>query len=581
MEFYGHRFRRIVPSLALVLVFTAIVGRYLLWADEFKSLGKHIFHSAFFSENILLNREVNYFDISADFKPLLHFWSLGIEEQFYLVWPVLLVLCVGKKKIFSPVLVFGLGVISLVYKLYEIDQTRSDLFYLLPARFWELTAGGVLAYAQIRRAKSSVQSFSSHVLSAFAFTMLLGWAFLPVTGMAPARWHMILSVLIPVLTTFGLIFAGEDAWVNRKILSQKPMLFIGKISYPLYLWHWVILSFIRIHFHHISEAPPPTMTILAGVASAFILAWISYHYVEIPVQRRLFSDKLPAKKNLSYVVSGLTVIALIGLTGFAFKNGKLLTASQARQEKLLDAYDRFKHDVHARDSAYRNECNFYSTKIIDKTCYTPQRPRKVFIWGDSHAQQLNHGLLTHLPSDTSLLQVASSLCPASIHFDNSLEYCNHGNQFALEKIGEVKPDVVILAKEQGHESMDWEELARHLRSLGVKKVIVLGPVPQWHPTLYQIIAHSYLDNVPTYLEDGIRKDIFLTDEKMKTKFSNNEYFVYISLLDSLCHAHACKTLAGPDIMTDLITTDSGHLSLAGSEYIAKNIIIPVLKRFLR
>lgn len=583
LDFYARRSRRIAPALVLVLAATWVAGRYLLWADEFKSLGNHVLNSAFFVENMQLARETNYFDVAADYKPLLHFWSLGIEEQFYLIWPIVLVLCCRGKRRWGWLAIGGLGFLSLAYKLSEPNQADVRVFYHLPARFWELMLGGALAYYEFHRPRSapSKTGLMSSFLGVGALVSLIAYSLWFDPRLSSHRWYMAASTLLPTIATFALIALGSPrSWLNRAFLSLPTMTFIGKVSYPFYLWHWVVLSFLRIHYSHLGKAPPDIALCSLAVLCSFALAWLTYRFVELPAQHKLFAGLSIGSRNWAYVTSALGALVLLGALGGGVKKGIFLTRDQKRQETLLDAYGKFKFHDPELGRAYRDDCNLHARKTIDPSCYTPRAEKHVFIWGDSHAQHLNFGLKQALPTDVSLLQVASSLCEPSVRDDRN-DSCNKWNAFAIDKIRITRPEVVILGQDKRHEATNWTEIAHKLKSFGVKHVIVVGPMPQWQPDLYQIVARRYLDNVPKRISYGTKDDVFKTNQIMKERYSSNSDFVYVSLIDLLCEGRECLTQVGSNLLTDLVTIDYGHLSLAGSTYVSKKALAPIILKQLQ
>ncbi|WP_166301150.1 acyltransferase family protein [Bradyrhizobium sp. 2S1] len=271
--FYSRRARRIFPALTVCLAASLAYGFVALTPSELAQLGKHVFFGAGFLSNIALWSEAGYFDTAASYKPLLHLWSLGIEEQFYILWPVLLWGAFRLKANLRWLLVVLLIVSFGVNVALSIADLSND-FYLPISRFWELLVGGALALfgrrvaagAQLRSA-ASIAGAGALLSSVALFTPELrypGWfALLPVAGAA------------------AMIFAGPDAPINRAVLSSRACVAVGLISYPLYIWHWPLISYAYV----IRLGKPPTpLLALALVSASFLLAWITYRFVELPVR---------------------------------------------------------------------------------------------------------------------------------------------------------------------------------------------------------------------------------------------------------------------------------------------------------
>lgn len=322
-EFYARRIRRIFPALIVVMSACLVFGWFSLLTDEYKQLGKHIAGGASFISNFLLWHESGYFDNSAETKPLLHLWSLGIEEQFYIVWPLLLWLTWKRKlNFFAVTLVIALG--SFYLNISSIKQDPVAAFYSPLTRFWELMCGGLLAWIIIYKKeilsgiKLKIDSvFASSIyrdlnieveksnilanLSAFIGLALLalGFAIITKDSTFPGAW-----ALVPVLGASFIIFSGPIAWVNRKILSTKILVWFGLISYPLYLWHWPLLSFARI----IENGVPSRSIRISAVVISILLAWLTMKWIEKPF--RYGNQRIGLK-----VATLCTLACVIGFSG--------------------------------------------------------------------------------------------------------------------------------------------------------------------------------------------------------------------------------------------------------------------------
>lgn len=319
--FYANRIKRIFPALLLVLGVCAVFGWFSLLPDEYAQLGKHILGGAGYVENLVLRREAGYFDTSSFLKPLMHLWSLGIEEQFYLTYPFLL-WAVWRLRGNLLAVIVSLVLISFSLNVWQVRSDAAGSFFLPQTRFWELWIGGALAYLDIfrpdvgRRLTGSWANLASrfpvqkqtsssagivpNILSMVGMA-LIGVSLLLVHESAFPGWW----ALLPVCGASLLILAGPAAWINRRILSNRVAVFVGLISYPLYLWHWPILSFARIiRGEDLSRAIR-----IAAVCLSFLLAWATWRFVESPIR---FGRKIWIKTAALAVIS--VVIACIGYT---------------------------------------------------------------------------------------------------------------------------------------------------------------------------------------------------------------------------------------------------------------------------
>jgi peptidoglycan/LPS O-acetylase OafA/YrhL len=329
-QFYVRRIRRIFPALIVVLVGCLVAGWLVLFSVEYMALGKHVAGSAGFVSNFLLWNEAGYFDKAAATKPLLHIWSLGIEEQFYIIWPLLLYLT-WKRRAATPTLLLLLLIVSFTFNVRSAHVDPAADFYSPLTRFWELMAGALLAYLslhkydlaerphkpprpalQVTGALAAPGTIASNVV-AFAGLVLIVASVLTLDGTRefPGWW-----ALLPVVGTCLLIASGPLTLINSKLLATRGLVAIGLISYPLYLWHWPLLSFIRI----VDGRPPSPTAATLVILSSFALAWLTYLVIERPLR---FGKSAQTKATILLVVMGLTGSAgylIYANHGFAFRN---------------------------------------------------------------------------------------------------------------------------------------------------------------------------------------------------------------------------------------------------------------------
>jgi peptidoglycan/LPS O-acetylase OafA/YrhL len=292
--FYANRIKRIFPALIVVLAACFALGWFFLLPDEYTQLGKHMVGAAGYIENLVLRREAGYFDIKSNLKPLMHLWSLGIEEQFYLTYPFFLWSVWRFRRNLWTVLL-SITLVSFGLNIWQVHRDPVGAFFLPQTRCWELMVGGAFACWRLLGQEAGsrpgqhwvsnfIESGSLPVPSAVARNAFSGLGLLLV-AMAVLRIHENDPfpgwwALLPVGGASLLILGGPDAWINRRILANKPMVFVGLISYPLYLWHWPMLTFPRI----IRGSELSVATRTAGVLLSFGLAWATWHYIERPIR---------------------------------------------------------------------------------------------------------------------------------------------------------------------------------------------------------------------------------------------------------------------------------------------------------
>jgi peptidoglycan/LPS O-acetylase OafA/YrhL len=301
LDFYSRRIRRIFPALFLVVAATLLVGWYVLLPDEFARLGKHLAAGAGFATNFVLWGEAGYFDASSDTKPLLHLWSLAIEEQFYIFWPLILSLFWRFKRglLLATLTVAAL---SFAYNVFSVGHHPLAAFYSPLARFWELMLGGVLAYL-VRHDSAWLTRFG--VLRAGLGLLLIGISVFAIDRefAFPGYW-----ALLPTLGAFLAISAGFGNPISRYVLGNRLMAGIGLISYPLYLWHWPILVFAKIVKGNLLT---PTDRV-AAIAASVALAFLTYRFVETPIRH---ASALRVPQALFAAMAGAGAIGLLIFAG--------------------------------------------------------------------------------------------------------------------------------------------------------------------------------------------------------------------------------------------------------------------------
>jgi peptidoglycan/LPS O-acetylase OafA/YrhL len=295
------RIRRIFPALVVVMAATFAAGWWVLLADEFSQLGKHVLASAGFVQNLVLWNEAGYFDTAAESKPLLHLWSLAVEEQFYIFWPLLLGLAWKRKGRAVLIWMAVASALSFLLNVGSVHRSPEAAFYSPLSRIWELAAGAILAYTALRRQPfRSVFHRESTSVAGLLF-IALGLVLIHREKAFPGWW-----ALLPVLGACLCIAAGPGAWLNRHLLGSRIAVWFGLISYPLYLWHWPLLAYARV----VAGDTPVRSVRMAAVLLAIALAWLTYRWLEKPLRRRAGAS----------VVTGLAaaMLALVALGAFAF-----------------------------------------------------------------------------------------------------------------------------------------------------------------------------------------------------------------------------------------------------------------------
>jgi peptidoglycan/LPS O-acetylase OafA/YrhL len=396
--FYASRVRRLFPSLLVVLLSCLFFGWFALLSDEYKLLGKHISATALLIPNWIIWSDSGYFDYAANSKPLLHLWSLGVEEQFYLCWP--LTFCLLYRHRFN---VLGATCILLLcsffLNLYMIEKYPSASFFWPFTRAWELLAGSLLAQLMhsgfgvsgARKAKLADNRLLKQSISILGVLMLsVGLLVIDQEKRFPGG-----LTLLPVIGTLLIIAAGPQSWFNQTVLSHRLLVGIGLISYPLYLWHWPLLSFATI----LEQNQPAWQVRSLCIAVAFLLSWLTYVCIERPAR---FGRHLKAKTYS--LITLMLITACLGFATYASEGFKSRFANQLIEVQIADlTFD------------MPTSSDWYCSQVSNEgpRCLASGPAPTAVVMGDSHALTIYPGLVARFQSkgQTLALYGGSDGCP--------------------------------------------------------------------------------------------------------------------------------------------------------------------------
>ena len=599
-DFYAKRAKRIFPALITVMACLWIFGWFAFFPSQFATLGKHQNTSAFFYQNFRLIGEGDYFDVSATLKPLLHLWSLSIEEQFYVVWPGFLLLLLRFKRAVYPAIVTIL-VASLAFCLVETLRAPVSAYYLPWSRAWELALGALIAWRELFLPRPAVaRNLAPDLRILIGLGAMLGAMVLLGEDQPFPGWR----ALVPTLGC-GLILATPDAGWGRRLLAHPVAAFVGAISYPLYLWHWSLFSAARIT---LGERLPTTTLVLLIVASV-AAATLTYRLIEQPVARIFTRHRWRVALALTL---GLAAIGGLGIStarqgGFPDRYPAQVAnvlnfpgRDVARQNALYGENTclyNFRMNFGTADWHRANVARFFSANdclaVKDKTKPT------IVVVGDSHGGHLRPGLLEEFGAQANILQFDSFYCVPLIE-DVAIasgragtERCHALNEFIFAKLREIKPAVVVLGAyfwqyENDREWIypDYAQImlrdAQRLHRDGIGSIVVAGELPAWDPTLPEVIGREILrgEKPAVFSRDGLRVSALETDRKLKM-LPWGEGVQYVSLIDQLCNDQGCRRMAGDAMPDDIMARDYGHLTRAGSIYVVSNLLGPVIRAALK
>ena len=342
-DFYIRRICRIFPALVIVLSITAVVGWTWLLPGDWERLGQEIHGSAFFFVNFVFLSQAGYFDEASITKPLLHLWSLSIEEQFYVVWPIATLLACRIRGALPLLLVVGIFT-SFAFNLKTITTNPVAAFYMPGTRAWELLIGCLLAFrlkfeeSPIALRFSAIETIFAPELRAFCGLGLIAMAAMFFDSHQPyPGWR----ALFPTTGAALLIAAGSNATINRALLSNRPMIFIGLISYPLYLWHWPILSFVTIY----QGVTPSVQERLGLVLLAFGCAVGTFYLLERPI-------RFGRQRRRAAVVMAIFCATLGGLGSLIAWDGIQPNASRYGVDRIVAASNDWAYPTSDLDSEF-------------------------------------------------------------------------------------------------------------------------------------------------------------------------------------------------------------------------------------
>ena len=553
LGFYQRRIRRIFPALIVVLCTALVLGWLWMLPTAYAQLSADVVASAAFISNFALLWQSGYFDVESAKKPLLHLWSLGIEEQFYLFWPLILILAARLRlSILAVAAVIGLA--SFVLNVALIGSNPVATFYLPFTRAWELLAGAVLAcgWSQI-----SQTSAASNWRAAVGLGLLTVAAGILATNSAFPGWWALLPV-----TGSALLLSAPEAWICRTALASRPLVWIGLISYPLYLWHWPMLVFFEIiKFGSLTLLERELILLLST-----LLAWLTYRLIETP-----FRFGRPGARKIAALSVGMVLVALAGGAvvqgrGFDFRLPPEIRAmAQVRTESLKWRVHECLLDT-AREMSFADSC-------VDR-----DRHPLVFVWGDSTAGALLPGLRKAQQSrEFGIAQFTASSCVPALNADVvGTPNCRAINDRIMARARALDPDIVLLHGPTDGPYLDnVAETVVALKKATKARVVVLGPVPTWQRGLpNEVLRYFMLHHrlIPERSGDAVSSN--WPDAILRAKLVPLGA-EYISVWDALCNADGCLTRIG-DTARDISASDQVHLTEKASQFLIGAIIGRVL-----
>lgn len=555
LRFYERRARRILPALVFVVACCLPFAWFWMLPDQLEAFSRSLIAVALFASNILFWRESGYFSAEAEEKPLLHTWSLAVEEQYYVFFPLFLFFAwrFGRQRVFWLIVLFACA--SLALSEWGWRNKPEANFYLAPTRAWELFAGSIAAFMLHGR-----EPRASNALSLAGLGCILAAMFL-YDGATP---FPSLYSLLPVAGVVLIILFGTETTLAGRLLSRPLCVGIGLVSYSAYLWHQPLFAFARLRAVH--EPSALLMAVLAALS--FGLACLSWRFVEQPFRAR--GPQPAAARVLGATAAVLAAVLLIGALGVANKGfmGRLTPAEQ----------EIYTYNAYPRADLYRSGTCFLDVPDDERdfaaACFSDQ---ETVLLGDSYTASLAAGFRDR----GEVGQLTASGCPPVLAYRSALRpNCGRVNGFRIAEAIRAQPETVILNArwslymDPASRFFDAEfpthlaETIGRLKAGGIEDVVVIGGFPEFHPTLpRRLLAQNLGLDAPRRLDLDLAA-IAAADEDIR-RAAGAAGARYLSVLDALCDAAACDAVVEERGGYYPIAWDYGHLTAQGSRHIVR------------
>lgn len=552
-NFYAKRIRRLFPALLFLLAVCGLLILFVGLPNEISTYGMGAIAAAFYVSNHYFLSRSDYFDEGLESDPLLHTWSLSVEEQFYLVFPLLLLLIFRVNKKHAGIWLFVVAALSLLLSELLLEEHRSTSFFIAPSRFWQFLAGSMLAIMPL---KSKLPSALMDVLNLVGLSALLWgiWAFSDQT-LFPG-----FSALLPTLGTVLVIFAGQqEGLITFRLLANPVTRFFSNISYSLYLWHWPLIVFYKLQL----VPQPASEDRYLLIALSIVLGYLSWRFVERPFRHIELKNRAR-----SVITAGAVASALVAIFGAAlvFSEG----GKQRFTDEQLSYLEYLSYDA---DPFYRTDECFMTSRtegVRDfrrDICvnFNVEKPN-VLIVGDSHSAQYVAAFKESIDA-VEFSQVNASGCRPLVSYKGE-KRCTEMTRLAFEDIAnQYKFDAIIIAGRWESEDMDAIHETVNYLSQKTTNVIVLGPIIEYRQALPRLLVRyggdeDALKNARTY------KRIEALDHRMRSllELSSTEYY---SILQTMCTGNDCLLFSKDG---SPIQFDASHLTHTGALDVVKALL---------
>jgi peptidoglycan/LPS O-acetylase OafA/YrhL len=565
-RFYERRIRRIFPALFFLLAISAIFASLFLLPPDVVLFSRSMLASTLSASNFYFWATSNYFEAPAAVMPLLHTWSLAVEEQFYILFPIFIVFVHRYLPKYLRVVVIVVAVMSFVWSVVDVRLDPGAAFFLPFTRVWELLLGTVLALRVIPAPRSQVLRECLAVGGALG--ILLPIFVLTQNSPFPGE-----NALLPCAGAGAIILAGQDGkTITSRLLSWKPVVFLGLISYSLYLWHWPLLVFSRIAVFRTMDVPVAHVHLVLAILS-IVIAAASWRFVETPFRA---GPLRPRKRTI--LIFGAACVTVFGIAALFLSSTRGFSGRYPPSVSVIASYGNYKESYPGEFEVVfglghcfldRNEA---VADFDEAGCLAAVSGKKqVLVFGDSHAANLRYGLESSFPN-VHFLQATSSACPPTLaQRPTSTRECK---QFVNEVVNEYIrrkgiTTVLLTAEWSMGDLQNLTNTVDLLRERGVS-TIIFGPLPEYDTDLPRQLAKTILKGKVDYAALHLNPWQRILDEKMGHIAEDKWHVRYVSPLNILCPRADCIEYAAPNVPLEF---DSNHLTLRGSEFLARAIYV--------
>lgn len=560
-NFYKRRILRILPALFVMFAVTGVLAYVYCLPVEFEDFSKSLASAVASVSNVYFAQTAGYFDAPAEIKPLLHTWSLGVEEQFYFVAPLLMLLLYRLAPRRAKLLLALAAALSLAAAILMSYRNTTFVFYLTPFRAWELALGALLS---IKFIPSPATAWGRNVVGGIGLALLLG---VIVLG-SPSAPLLLMTGLAAAGATMVIASSERGMSSIGKLLSLPPLVFVGLISYSLYLWHWPLVVFQRTDALFVPESA--SMAKLVLVAASFGLAILSWKFVELPFRAMARRTSRPAvfataSAAMASAFAACVMILLSDGAPFRFPDRVVAIGSWL-------AYD--------ASSAFRTGKCFLATnrqQIDVDACMTMDKRRPNYLLvGDSHAAHLWFGLSSAMP-EVNVMQATASMCRPAIPAISALDTraCPKLMQFVFNDfLVHNRVDKVLLAASWKDEDIPALSAAIDALKARGTEVVVLGPIVEYDRALPRLLADQIRRGTGFAANDRRTPGIRERDQTM-SRIVTARGATYLSIYDAICRHDRCDEFVADDIPMQF---DTGHLTGQGSVELARRLSASFVKK---